>query len=180
MTSCHERETLVLSREGDPLGIVSVWRACKLLKKNVVCVVREHEGGVHTTTLVFRLPSVVRLLRHIPWRSRGVRFTRINVFARDDFRCQYCERQFRPEHLTFDHVIPRSVGGATSWDNIVTACSPCNLRKANRTPDEAGMRLRAEPIEPTWVPAVSVQLKVRRMPSTWHGFIEPLPALVAA
>lgn len=93
----------------------------------------------------FELPSVIRLTRyhHIPHKSKIV--GRKNIYTRDQFTCQYCYRKFHPSDLTLDHILPESRGGPGSWDNLVACCRPCNRRKANRTPEEAGMVLLNKP-----------------------------------
>jgi len=82
--------------------------------------------------------------------KKEVMFTRRNIYERDGYRCMYCGVKFRKEQLNFDHVIPRDKGGQTTWENIVCACIPCNTRKANRTPVQAGMTLVKKPVKPKW------------------------------
>lgn len=100
----------------------------------------------------FRLPvpEVIVLTRFNGVPDRPVAFTRRNVYRRDGFRCQYCGIKPGPDHLTIDHVVPRSRGGTTTWDNCVTACFRCNATKANRSTRETGMHLRTTPHEPDW------------------------------
>ena len=100
------------------------------------------------STIVIRLPSVISL-REFVSAARHPAFTRFNVFLRDRFSCQYCGDPFPTHDLTFDHVVPRSRGGRTSWDNVVTACSPCNLRKGNHLPREVGLALLSRPEPPS-------------------------------
>ena len=76
-----------------------------------------------------------------------------------------------PDELTYDHVVPRSKGGLTTWENIVSACYACNRRKANRTPAEAGMRLRATPVRPSWIPAVQIRVSNRSVPDAWRDYV---------
>ena len=106
----------------------------------------------------FRLPSVVSLKDFVD-QDRSPAFTRFNLFLRDQFACQYCG--IGGGDMTFDHVIPRSRGGRTTWENIVTACAPCNLRKGGRTPAEAGMPPRSRPERPS---AWRLQALGRRFP----------------
>jgi 5-methylcytosine-specific restriction endonuclease McrA len=108
----------------------------------------------------FRLPSVVSLKSYID-QDRAPAFTRFNVFLRDGFACQYCGAR---GELTFDHVVPRSHGGRTTWDNIVAACSPCNLCKGGRTPAQAGMPVRRRPVRPN---AWQLQELGRRFPPNY-------------
>jgi 5-methylcytosine-specific restriction endonuclease McrA len=106
----------------------------------------------------FPLPSVVRVVRHFKRARIPVRFSRLNIYARDGFTCQYCAARLPTEDLTFDHVVPRSRGGATSWENIVTCCVDCNAAKAARTPDEAGLKLLRRPRRPTYLPSITVKM----------------------
>ena len=95
----------------------------------------------------YPMPAVVRLLRRFRRDRQAIKFSRLNIYTRDRFTCQYCGAQLLAEDLTFDHVVPRAAGGRTAWDNIVTACVPCNSHKANRTPREASMALLRKPVE---------------------------------
>jgi 5-methylcytosine-specific restriction endonuclease McrA len=116
------------------------------------------------------MPSVVRVLTRFRRDRQAIRFSRLNIYARDAFTCQYSLHQLPTEELTFDHVMPRSRGGKTSWDNIVTCCIECNSTKAARTPAEAGMRLRRTPKKPRWLPVVTVDMDMRRVPEEWRPY----------
>ena len=113
-----------------------------------VSVLSEYEAMVHSPSLQMRLPSVIALKEFIP-ATRRPAFTRFNVFLRDSFACQYCGEGKPTQDLTFDHVIPRSRGGRTTWENVITACGPCNLRKGSRLPKECQMIPRQPPRQPT-------------------------------
>ena len=113
-----------------------------------VSVLSEYEAEVHSPTLTMRLPSVIALRDYIP-AARRPAFTRFNVFLRDRFECQYCGEPRVTHELTFDHVVPRSRGGRTTWGNVVTACGPCNLRKGSSLPGECRMAPRSWPRQPT-------------------------------
>lgn len=131
---------LVLNADFRPLSYypLSLWPWQEVVKAvflERVDVVAQYDQKVHSPSFEMRLPSVIAL-REFVKQDRPPAFTRFNVFLRDGFKCVYCGS---PDDLTFDHVIPRSKGGRTSWQNIVTACSPCNLRKGGRMPREAGM-----------------------------------------
>lgn len=117
----------------------------------------------------YPLPSVVRVLRHFKRDKIRIKFSRLNIYARDKFACQYCNQRFASEDLTFDHVQPRSRGGRTSWENIVTCCIECNGEKADRTPGEAGMRLRRVPKKPTFLPAITVKMR-GELPEEWKPY----------
>lgn len=117
------------------------------------------------------MPSIVRLLRFVRWRKRSVKFCRQNIYIRDRFTCQYCGQKFGHEDLTYDHVIPRSQGGLTVWDNIVTACISCNREKGGQTPVRARMRLIKPPRQPDWLPALTVTFGVKYMPKSWRDYL---------
>jgi 5-methylcytosine-specific restriction endonuclease McrA len=120
-------------------------------------------------TREYPMPSVVRIMRWFRRDRQAIKFSRLNIYARDAFTCQYCEQQLPTEDLTFDHVVPRSQGGKTSWTNIVTCCVPCNMSKANRTPQEAGVHLTRKPVKPRWLPAITVKMS-RQVPEEWRPY----------
>ena len=141
---------LVLNADYQPLSYfpLSTWdwrQAVKAVWLRRVQVVSEYDRRVRSPSLSIRLPSVIALKEYVAPPKRPA-FTRFNLFLRDGFRCQYCGAG---DDLTFDHVVPRSRGGRTRWDNVVAACAQCNLKKANRLPEEAGMFPRTPPEEPT-------------------------------
>ncbi len=141
---------LVLNADFRPLSYfpLSLWSwqdAVKAVFLDRVSVLNEYEVEVHSPTVSMRLPSVIALKEYIP-AARRPAFTRFNVFLRDRFTCQYCGAR---EVLTFDHLVPRSKGGHTTWENVVTACSPCNLRKGDRLPRQVGMTPKQMPFAPT-------------------------------
>lgn len=166
-------QTLVLNATYEPLKVVHWQRAMVLWAQNKVEIVAEHDTEVRAVTFTFRLPSVVRLLRMARGRAQrqGVAFTRQNIFLRDDHTCQYCRAQCRAEELTFDHVVPAAQGGTRTWENIATACYPCNRRKGARTPEEAGMRLLKRPVRPAPSPVFRVTLGLRRVPEEWRDWL---------
>lgn len=150
LESCH---ALVLNADFRPLSYfpLSVWSwqdAVKAVFLDRVSVVSQYERTIHSPTFEMRLPSVIALKEYVP-AARRPAFTRFNVFLRDRFTCQYCNGDFATSELTFDHVIPKSRGGRTSWQNVVTACSPCNLQKGNLLLRESGLVLRCTPVEPS-------------------------------
>ena len=141
---------LVLNADFRPLSYypLSLWpwqEAIKAVFLDRVDVVATYEQKVRSPSFEMAMPSVVALKSYVQ-QDRTPAFTRFNVFLRDSFSCQYCGAG---EDLTFDHVLPRSRGGRTSWENIVTACAPCNLRKGGRTPSEASMTPRRAARRPT-------------------------------
>lgn len=144
---------LVLNADFRPLSYfpLSLWswqEAVKAVVSERVNVVSHYDREIHSPSWHMRLPSVISLKEYIPVARRPA-FTRFNVFLRDRFTCQYCGGDFASHDLTFDHVIPRALGGRTNWGNVVAACSPCNLRKGHKLLAQAGMRLLNWPTEPT-------------------------------
>lgn len=145
--------TLVLNADMQPLSYapLSVWSwqdAFVAVHQERVIQIRAYEDvEIHSATESFQVPSVVALKSYR--KRKRVTFTRYHVFLRDEFRCQYCGDQFPAKELTFDHVQPRSKGGLTTWENIATACAKDNLRKANKTPEQARMKLLRKPFKPS-------------------------------
>tara|TARA_R100001369_G_scaffold59728_2_gene86694 strand:- start:1189 stop:1791 length:603 start_codon:yes stop_codon:yes gene_type:complete len=143
------RPALVLNADYRPLSYypLSLWTwqdAVKAKYLDRVDIVAEYDDCVHSPTTTLRIPSVVVLKDYVKPQKR-VAFTRFNLFLRDEFRCQYCGSK---GDLTFDHVIPRASGGVTSWQNVVAACSPCNLRKGSKSLRQTGFTLRKPPRQP--------------------------------
>ncbi|MEZ5731466.1 MAG: HNH endonuclease [Paracoccaceae bacterium] len=141
---------LVLNADFRPLSYypLSLWpwqEAIKAVFLERVMILAEYDQVVRSQRAAIRIPSVVVLKDYVKPQKR-VAFTRFNLFLRDEFCCQYCGSR---GELTFDHVLPRSRGGVTSWDNVVAACSPCNLRKGNRLLHQSGLSLRKRPYRPS-------------------------------
>lgn len=141
---------LVLNADFTPLSYypLSLWpwqTAIKAVFLERVDIIASYDREVHSPTLDMKVPSVIALRQYVR-PSEFPAFTRFNLFLRDRFSCQYCGS---PHQLTFDHVIPRRLGGRTSWENVATACAPCNMKKGGRTPEQARMPLRVNPIRPT-------------------------------
>jgi 5-methylcytosine-specific restriction endonuclease McrA len=137
-----------------------------------VLALSHYDRVVRSPSSVLRLPSVVALKEYIP-QNRRPPFTRFNVFLRDRFSCQYCGDGRSASELTFDHLVPRSRGGRTSWVNVVTACTGCNLTKGSRLPEECGMRPRSKPRAPT---TFELQERGRAFPpnflhESWRDFL---------
>ena len=165
-----ERPTLVLNRSWQPVNVAPVARALVMLWNESARVVdpddyrlytwstwsemrpRDDEPFIQAVTFRLRVPEVLSLTRYDRPRETAVTFSRRNIFKRDHGTCQYCGVRPGSPELTIDHVLPRAQGGVSRWDNCVLACVECNSRKANRTPDQAGMKLRRPPIRPHWRP----------------------------
>ncbi|MEC7522829.1 MAG: HNH endonuclease [Myxococcota bacterium] len=165
-------DTLVLTQGYLPHRIVGWQKAILMSFTGKVEVVETYDELIRSVSTALPKPAVVRLTRAIKHREPKVRFSRVNVLTRDDFRCQYCGEQLPARELTFDHVKPRSQGGRTSWENIVSACRDCNGRKGNRTPEQAGMKLLSQPVRPKALPAGLPKLGVgRSLPDPWKDWV---------
>jgi len=136
---------LVLNASFEPINVCAARRAMVLVLKGVASAEELSKIEVHTSRNTLKMPSVIRLLeyRRIPHQTRAL--SRKNILMRDRYTCQYCHKTLNSNELTLDHVIPRSRAGESSWENLVACCNPCNNRKGNRTPDEAGMKLAKPP-----------------------------------
>jgi 5-methylcytosine-specific restriction endonuclease McrA len=166
-------QTLLLNASYEPLKIVHWRKAVTLLCQGKVEILSVYEREIRGVSISFRLPSVIRLLRYIKIKRRFdyVPFSRANIYARDDYACQYCGERFPTSELTFDHVLPVAQGGHKAWENIVTSCIPCNRKKGGRTPYEAGMRLIRPPARPASAPAVRITIGLRSAPESWRDYL---------
>ena len=148
--------TLVLNSDFRPLSYfpLSLWSWQETIKAvflNRVNILSEYEDIVHSPSYEIKLPSVISLKEYVH-QSRDPAFTRFNVFLRDGFCCQYCNLKLPTQNLTFDHVLPRSLGGRTNWSNVVTACQKCNFKKGNKVLKVSGLALKKIPKQPsTWL-----------------------------
>ena len=162
-----ESAVLVLNRNYQPVHVTTVKRAFSLLYQGVAKAIDEQyklyefhdwaalsatEDCVTTINRTIRVPRVLVLSAYEYLPKGRVRFSRLNIYARDHDTCQYCARTLPRSELNLDHVLPRSQGGKTTWENVVCSCVPCNLRKGGRTPEQAGIRLLKKPVRPRWTP----------------------------
>jgi 5-methylcytosine-specific restriction endonuclease McrA len=173
--------TLLLTPWMAPQRVISWERAVVLLVLGKVDVLEEYDEAIRAPSLELRTPAVVRLKNAGRATKQSVRFSRINVYTRDGFRCQYCGVKNDMRELNYDHVVPRVRGGKTVWENIVTSCYACNDRKGSRTPAEAGMRLLRKPFKPSSLPVTPV-LRVTRseMPQVWLPYFSDLGSELVA
>src|SRR3954470_21131362 len=193
-TNVLELPTLVLNRQWQPIHVTTVVRALVLLWNDSARVVEPEEYRLYTwddwasleaddgaacirsARLRLRVPEVVSLTHYDRLPSTAVTFSRRNVARRDHHTCQYCGAQPGGESITIDHVVPRSQAGVSNWTNCVAACESCNARKADHTPEQAGMRLRHRPVRPEWKPLYAAQgVRVEN----WSRFLphEPSPLM---
>ena len=190
-------KTLILTREFAPHRVVSWDRAVTMLFQGKIRVVEEYLGDDNIVGVIkskqhadFRkvlqalgtraqpgcdvpiyVPSVASLVNSTGSFKRGVKFSRMGVFTRDNFKCQYCGQTKKMNLLNYDHVTPRLLGGRTVWDNIVTACYPCNTRKGHRTPEQANMKLLRKPFAPKTLPMTAPRLAYEEIPVGWLPYV---------
>lgn len=165
-------QVLVLTSGMEPHRIVPWQKAINMLFLGKVEVLEEYDEVLYrSVTLTIRMPAVVRLVRVFRGIKRAVKFSRVNVFTRDKFTCQYCGTKKKMRELNYDHVIPRHMGGKTTWENIVTSCYPCNAKKRNRTPEMAGMTLLSHPAKPKTLP-ITLHLNFGGpIPDVWASYV---------
>ena len=191
----HKHRILVLNSIWQPVNIICVQRAFSLLLQDHAQVINtrdssyllmdsaewlayseselpeDGEAYVQTVRMRIRVPKVLLLRSYDRLPVQEVKFTRENLFERDNYRCQYCGNEYEARELNLDHVIPRDKGGRTSWENIVTSCITCNSRKANRLPHQASMHLIRKPERPRMRPFISYLIG-SECDEDWSHFIQ--------
>lgn len=192
MSSTLQNHVLVLNRLWQAINVCTVERALALLYTGHAQVVYRDDDGfntfsfdewqdfsdhcnendvVRTISIRIRIPKIILLLFFDRMPNKEVKFTRHNIFERDKNTCQYCGGKFDRNDLNIDHVVPRQHGGLTTWTNVVCSCLKCNGQKANRTPEEAGMRLIRKPKKPRWRPFLQIQF-VKTADHSWRHFLD--------
>ncbi len=182
-----ERRTLVLNRSWIPVHVATVRDALRLMFRDVARAVvpstyevldfdswatlraESDEPSIRTVSLNLRVPEVIQLWLYDGRPEREAVFSRRNLFRRDNHTCQYCGTRPGSDALTIDHVLPRSRGGRSTWENCVLACIDCNKRKRDRLPAEARIRLRTTPKKPKWHPVLSIPIAERS--ESWERFV---------
>ena len=160
---------LVLNQNYEPLNICRARRAIVLLYQGKAEMLEDGSGFIHSVSSIFSLPSVIRLAYMIKRPRPERKLTRLEIFNRDQYTCQYCGKETR--QLTLDHVIPRHRNGHHTWENIVSACIPCNRRKAGRTPEQAGMRLLHLPSPPRGNTLFYIPYHYSQTQSKWQKYL---------
>ncbi len=162
---------LVLNASYEPINICAARRAVVLVLKGVAMTEEENGHYLHAASFVMRLPSVIRLLeyRRIPHQTRAL--SRKNILLRDRNTCQYCGNVHPSGELTLDHVVPRSRGGLSAWENLVACCHPCNRQKGNQLAAEAGMRLLREPRAFTLHTSRHIMRMIGRSDAKWRKYL---------
>ena len=161
-------DVLVLNATYEALNVTSLQRAVKLIFAGKAEVLHQNERLLRAATFEMRMPSIIRMLYYIRRPRQQVALTKKNVLLRDDYRCQYCGHKANGP-MTVDHIVPKSAGGPSTWENLVCACLNCNNRKNNRTPEHANMQLKRKPKAPKYIPWIRV--KRNTLPGEWHKFL---------
>ena len=164
-------QVLLLNATFEPLKVIDWKRAIRLLTLEKVEVLEEYDREIRSVTFAIKLPAVLRLLRYVKYRKKDIKFSRANIYARDNFSCQYCGHKFESQDLTFDHVTPKRYGGRTEWRNIVTSCYRCNRVKGGKPLREVGFKLRKKPVKPDWVPFLMITISARSVPDSWRDYL---------
>jgi len=138
-------QVLVLNASYEPVHICGARRAIILLIKGIAKAEELTDHVVRSPSTTIRVPSVIRLVEYVRVPFQRREFSKRTIYMRDNYTCQYCGKSYDPAHLTLDHILPVSRGGRSVWENLVTCCIPCNLKKGNQTPREAGMTLISKP-----------------------------------
>ena len=164
--------SLLLNASYEPLRILDWKRAVTLVLLNKVEVLEEYTREVRSVSIAVRIPSILRLTKFVRRAPRGrVHFSRSSVLARDANICQYDGRTHPLHDLTIDHVVPRTAGGKSTWDNVVTACTACNRRKGGRTPEQAGLKLIRPPQRPHGLGNVLFSTGLKAVPDSWRPYL---------
>jgi 5-methylcytosine-specific restriction endonuclease McrA len=165
-----ERQVLVLNNDYEPLNVCNVRRALVLVLLGKAEVL--HVDGVRLRTVdrVIQVPSVVKLRYHVKRPLPELKLTRRTIFARDDYTCQYCG--YRGKDLTVDHVVPKRLGGSDDWENLVTCCRKCNLKKGDKPLHQTGMTLLRQPRRPRYVPYISLSKYIEGAKNeVWRNYL---------
>ena len=150
---------------------INSWFEASLLKNMIKEEIRGDEDWLNSDSEVpIEAPRIIRYLYYDKMFLKKIKFTRRNIFARDEFTCQYCGKKYRLEELQLEHVVPKSKGGKSTWANTVCACHSCNTEKRNRTPEEAGMKLIRKPHTPKFLPSYNFKYSQEKY-SCWRNFI---------
>jgi 5-methylcytosine-specific restriction endonuclease McrA len=191
MSVSLDARVLVLNRSYQPITVARVQRAFGLLFSGAAVAIDDElrafdfdswaalsagvgDDVIHTSRLILKVPRVIVLQGYDKLPRTRVRFSRQNIYLRDNFTCQYCARELPRAKLNLDHVVPRSQGGRTTWENVVCSCVRCNLQKGGRTPDQASLKLLKKPGRPTWH---SLSPLIGKVPyKQWLPFLDPVAA----
>ena len=163
--------TLLLNTTFEPISVLSWRKAVTMVYLDKVEVLKEYDKRIQGVRVAIRQPAVIRLRSLVRSSRAAVKFSRKNIFLRDDHTCQYCGETFDSKRLTCDHIVPKSRGGLTEWTNIVTCCIRCNLKKSDKLPDEVKMFPRKRPSRPNGFYMFMLHLGVGVAPDHWKDYL---------
>lgn len=167
-----EKKVLLLNSTYEPLKILTWQKAIMLYFGEKASIIESYSDfDLGTQKFTMPCPAVIVLRKYAKINNKKVTFSRSNIFSRDNYSCQYCLEAPGSNKLTFDHVLPRSRGGKTEWTNIVACCYPCNFKKADRTPQEAAMKLAKVPTHPATFSELSRAFKTSTSPAEWDAYL---------
>jgi 5-methylcytosine-specific restriction endonuclease McrA len=164
-----EHPCLVLNQSYEPLNVCRARRALSLIFSGKAEMLENGSGYIHTANAIFEIPSVIRLSNLVRRPHAQPKLTRVEIFNRDHYTCQYCGKQSHA--LTLDHVKPRHQGGPHTWENLVSACSYCNRHKAGRTPEEAHMKLLKIPVRPSGSIYLNIPFRFLESQEPWQKYL---------
>ena len=164
---------LLLNSSYEAISLISQERAIVLWYSGKVTVVAERDITWRSVSIAIKVPSIVKLVNYVrglSGRRNIVKMTRKNIMIRDNYTCQYCAKHYSPDKLNIDHIIPKSQGGKSEWPNLVTACIDCNSKKDCRTPKQAKMTLRKQPVKPNFL-VFTIHRNVKNVPEDWRSYL---------
>jgi 5-methylcytosine-specific restriction endonuclease McrA len=171
---------LVLTPWFAPHQCVPWQKAISMAWTHELNVLEQYAEAASSLSITIRFPAVAQLTKRLVSMKKDLKFSRANVYARDGYRCQYCGAKPPVKGLNYDHVVPRSKGGKTNWENIVTSCLTCNLKKGDKTLAQAGMTLRKKPVRPHSLPMSSSPLTLpAKVPELWLPYLHDRMASIA-
>ncbi len=165
-------KTLLLNPWGSPKSIIHWHDAVKMKYEGTADVVSEYDISIDSPSVHWKMPAVMRLKKLPRVPKRQIKFSRQNIYIRDNYKCQYCGVSKPPEHLTYDHVIARSRGGKTDWTNVVACCVACNCKKADLTCEQSGMFPLKKPVKPKTLPFEPKIIDIECAPFEWQDYIQ--------
>lgn len=165
-------QCLVLNQSYEPLNVCRARRALSLIFSGKAEMLENGSGYIHTANTIFPIPSVIKLAYMVRRPRPQPKLTRVEIFNRDHNTCQYCGKT--SNQLTLDHVMPRRQGGRHTWENLVSACSPCNRKKAGRTPEQAHMKLHKTPVRPAGSIYLNIPFHFIQTQSHWQKYLPDL------
>lgn len=198
MIDVLSQRVLVLNNSWQPINVIPAFEAiCKVYKGSAHIIASDYSvhsfeswiknweditslsetdklNIIHSSNVSFAIPEIIKVSKFYGYKKWRIKFSRKNIFERDNHTCQYCAKVFPTSKLNIDHIIPRSKGGKTSWENVALSCISCNTKKRDRTPEEANMPLIRKPFKPKWAPIKGKLNLNQKTPISWDDFVGSL------